>query len=642
MRKLFPLASLPSILALISLSCVSQINWATDHHHFSDLPLRLAAAVLVGTIAGAFLWKLDEWIRAKSLSAGDLEKTRSPAALSFLPFLIVWLWFFHIPSFLMWGGLFAIVTHGLLRLPIGQKMNPAFDLLPKWLGAFKGFSKWDLLFYAGTAALFTYAGMALVANFPHFGNNAFDLGIQAGAARSSVFRHTFYTDAMNMNFMGDHFSPSLFLVGLAFLIWDNGAVSLVFQNLSLFFCVLIAYALAKEILKSRALAMLMAFLFMINPYFHWMNQYEFHAEVSFGPLILMLLLWTLEKFSFEKNSHWILLILLSLAGLTVKEDLPLVIGCFGFWWFASRPGKRFPGLYLGIVGAVGFLVTAKILIPHFSGGVYTHLPRYSNLGHSPEEILKTILTRPLYVYSQIDWDPVRNFMQTFVYLPYFSPWTILSGFAPIFYNEVSSSGAQHIFFGQYSYPVTPFVFYAAVYGMRYLLPNPADPLRPGIFSPIKKIGDVFSHFRDGIFSLRILILFVALALSVTTAISHWNNTAGFGGYAGKLKQLNAPDPRRESFEKNVLPLLPPDVPVAAVGCLQPQFLKNVYHGYIGTDPGETRATLQKAKALVFVNDHAPWPWGEKDPGYWKFINSLKKEWPVLYEGTYHVVLKKKE
>ncbi|MBL8992446.1 MAG: DUF2079 domain-containing protein, partial [Spirochaetia bacterium] len=475
MTSVFSKWALPAMAAFASLAAVSQLNWVYDHHRQVELPLRLLAGILIGGILGAVVWRLDELIRHKALSPEHLENTRATAAWSFLPFLFVWLWFFHIPFFFVWGTALAVIGHGILRLPIGRKTGSIRNLVPHWLSADALGKKGDLVFYILCCLLFAYSGFALVAAFPHFGNNAFDLGIQAGAARSSVFRGTFYTDAMNMNFMGDHFSPSLFLVGLAFLIWDNGAVALIFQNLSLFFCVLVAYALAKEVLKSRPLAMFMAFLLMINPYFHWMNQYEFHAEVAFGPLILFGLLWTLEKLSFERKSHWLVLILLSLAGLTVKEDLPLVIGCFGFWWFLSRPGKRLPGLYLWLVGAAGFLVTAKLLIPYFSGGVYTHLPRYSNLGHSPEEILKTILTRPMYVYSQIDWNPVRNFMETFVYLPFFAPWTILSGFAPIFYNEISSSNAQHIFFGQYSYPVTPFVFYAALYGLHFLLPRPVDP-----------------------------------------------------------------------------------------------------------------------------------------------------------------------
>ena len=166
-------------------------------------------------------------------------------------------------------------------------------------------------------------------------------------------------------------------------------------------------------------------------------MFEFHIEFL-GLVLLMLLLLILER-ARGTRKDMMLVVLVSIAILTVKEDLALVLGAVGLWFLVFRKRQRTEGLTMFTIGAAGAVVVYLYVMPHFSGGELSHFDRYSDLGSTPGEVARVLFTRPDIVLANLVTPPEKvvyllGLLASFLFLPLFAPVLLLAAIAPLFFN----------------------------------------------------------------------------------------------------------------------------------------------------------------------------------------------------------------
>jgi len=208
----------------------------------------------------------------------------------------------------------------------------------------------------------------------------------------------------NINILGDHFQPIIYLLAPLYLIWDNVEIILIAQVLLVTAAAVPLYLLAEKKIKSRqaALAIAAAYLLFSGTQFTITN--EFHQS-AFIPLLLSLGLWWMETGKTVKG----LAALFSL--LLIREEMGLLITALGIMYFYKlRKGQAFqrkawPLLTVG--GIAGFILLIKIIIPAVSSqGKYIHYG-YGSFGNKPEEVLISAIKNPGGIVTNLISPPVK-------------------------------------------------------------------------------------------------------------------------------------------------------------------------------------------------------------------------------------------
>ncbi len=464
-------------------------------------------------------------------------------------------------------------------------------------------------------SFFLFTSASLLLHHYSFMTNAFDLGIEAGVARSIVLKHSFFDTVMNMNLLGDHFEPALLLPGLLFTIWDSAAVTILFQNVCVFLSLYLAYRLAKHIVRSELKALIIAAFFALSYHLQDANRFPFHIEMAAMPLFLMLL-WILEH---ERSAtHIMSVCVISLLMCTIKEDVPLTLGVLGLWAMLFKRDKWPEGMIMAVIGLAGFFIIAKYAMPYFAGGHYTHLSRYAHLGSSPEEIIKTMVLRPDRVLASMATPPEKIYylfklLLQFALLPILSPVSLLAGFSPLFYNMITTYKYQYMFACQYSITVLPFLVYAASHGMNNL---------KGMRSRLPERRRLHEMFGTLGFTLSALVIAGGMFFHA-------------GKYLTPLKGRNAKNiPLYYSLSRDIKTKIPVGSRVIAASELQPHFIEYDYAGMFS--PGRDYLQVPGTSFFVLFANRVPWPWTKED--YELALASLRKNTTTFHEDREFLVL----
>lgn len=234
--------------------------------------------------------------------------------------------------------------------------------------------------------IFSFAlGYALVSVLRHlrFESFGYDLGIYDQVIwLFSRFKSPFST-IKNCHIFGDHLSPILVLLSPIYRVIDDVRALLVFQAIWVAAGAIPVYLLAREKLGSIFLSFVLSFSYLA--FFGIQNGVVF----DFHPLMLAVPLIAWWFYFFEKESCQIL-ILISLALLSVKENLSLLIVALGILALLNRKTKK-EGLIMIVIGFAWFLLTIKSIIPYFARTqTFSYLPK--RLPLSPRFFLKELFS----------------------------------------------------------------------------------------------------------------------------------------------------------------------------------------------------------------------------------------------------------
>lgn len=287
-----------------------------------------------------------------------------------------------------------------------------------------------------TGILTIYAGLMAflsVRNHELYQTFGWDLGffdqLMWQASRGNL---NFVSTIGNINLLGDHFQPVLYLLAPLYWIWDDARILLIVQALLVTGAVIPLYLLAKQKLHSEFISIFVGFSYLIFLGTQFTITNEFHQSV-FIPLLLSLGLYWLETDKMFRGLFFLTSLLL------VKEETGLLLVVLGIMYsikFWKGPAlRRKAGPLLILVGSIGFFLLLRIVIPAVSSqGRYIHYG-YGSLGETPAEVVKSVVSNPLaglktLIEPKIKLEQVGASIISFGGLPLLSPVSLI----PVFQN----------------------------------------------------------------------------------------------------------------------------------------------------------------------------------------------------------------
>ncbi len=209
-----------------------------------------------------------------------------------------------------------------------------------------------------------------------------------------------YGMAISLTHFAVHNSPILFIIAPLYCIFPSAFTLLLIQTLALGITAIIVYKFSVKVLENRALAFLLALLYLSNPSLHGINAFDFHPSIFAIPLLLLTI------YLIDKNNH-ILALISSLFALMCKEDISLGVLGIGLWLLYRSLKYRYNlnmklflknlkndseiriGLLLVLLSIIWLVLSVFIIIPYFSpihvfpfkGWYYTKSSLTIDMGH---------------------------------------------------------------------------------------------------------------------------------------------------------------------------------------------------------------------------------------------------------------------
>jgi uncharacterized membrane protein len=172
------------------------------------------------------------------------------------------------------------------------------------------------------------------------------------------FNTTLNPPFKEQNFLGFHFSPILYLLAPIFYFFPYVETLLFIMSSTIALAAYPIFLTAEHILKSRWLALLIATLYLLNPFVMNAALWDFH-EIAFAPLCIAIMFLALIH---KKRLPFILL---SLVLLSIKEHYGLAVFGFGLLWAWHWRDPKF-GLSISAFGIVALCFILMIAMPYFS------------------------------------------------------------------------------------------------------------------------------------------------------------------------------------------------------------------------------------------------------------------------------------
>ena len=312
-----------------------------------------------------------------------------------------------------------------------------------------------------------FAVMSLVTIRRHvtFHSNGYDLGIFDQLIWSVSRGFPLESSILGYHFLGEHFSPILYLLAPLYWVWPDVRMLLIFQTFVLSLGAFPIWWFASKTFGSRHWALVFSALYLTYQPLRNVNVLDFHPIALATPLLLF-------GFWFLEERKYLAFLLSLLLALLCKEEVAGIAFFLGLYVvFVHR--KRLLGYSLGAAGLGLLFFTLFTAIPHFRGAPFAFIARYSHLGNSVLEIATTILTSPLYTVSTLLTEKKIMYLVDVCaplgFLAFLSPGTILLAAPTFFQNTLASLDAQHSIRFPHVAPMIPFVFVAAIRGVHRAL-----------------------------------------------------------------------------------------------------------------------------------------------------------------------------
>ncbi len=256
-----------------------------------------------------------------------------------------------------------------------------------------------------------------------------------------------------------HFEPMLIPVSLLYVIWSGPKTLLVLQTLIVASGAFPAFWLARLRLRNELAAVAIALVYLLYPAQQQATIFEFHA-VTFTASLLLFTLY----FMYTRRTIW--LFIFAILSMACKEEIPLVIACFGLWSIIFQQRWR-TGLGLVLL-AIGWIGVTLWAYRYFSPTGHPLLAsRYAYLGSGPVQILRNILLHPRsLIYQHVLEHNHRMYLNILLqpvgYLPLFAPWILVLAVPSIAINLFSSDPNQYLGVFHYSAEIVPVLIFATI------------------------------------------------------------------------------------------------------------------------------------------------------------------------------------
>ena len=397
----------------------------------------------------------------------------------------------------------------------------------------------------GTAVLLYVVVFSVlgVARYDTFHATTFDLGIMTQVVWNTAHGRWFETSidrATNVeligSYLGNHVRPILLLLAPFYRLWPDPRLLLILQSIALGLAAVPLYWVARRKTGDPKSALVIVCCYLAYPALGFLNLCDFHP-IAFSIPCLFLAYWALLEG--RTALFWIAVLL----ALSTKEEMVVPIAAWGLVNLL-QPGKRRVGLGLLALAGAWAVLCLGLIIPYFNAGrpyrfwqLWSHLPGFSAqpsvqggtaqpaMGTSPETVILFLLHLAL---------PLG-------FVPCLGPASLAVALPSLAYLLLGKRPAFHSVGYQYPAVLIPWLFLAAVEGLRRLRRMAS---RPG--------------------SLRCYRLGLACLLIGTLGINIPLNPILLYARQGAFR----PDPYHEQIAE-ALALIPPESGVATVNRLGP-------------------------------------------------------------------------
>lgn len=373
----------------------------------------------------------------------------------------------------------------------------------------------------------------------NFQYNALDLAIINQATYLSSQGKFFASSIHPPTYLGDHFTPILFLFLPFYFIFRHPLTLLIIQTIILATCSWPIYLIAKNILNKKW-AVFFALAWLINPFVQNINLFEFH----FLPTAIFFILWT---FYFYQKNKFLPFLLFSALALIVREDVAFVIFMFGLIALLERKKMRFwlaPILLSGLY----FLLTLKIINFFNPDQSYKFFIYYSWLGETPILAIKNLFFQPQKIIIHLlkfgNFEFILGLLLPFIFLPLINPFYLLLGLGVFSQLVLGASGTSGTLLEiHYSSLLLPAIFLAAIYSIKKIIQTKSN-LKQKIIYKIKENQN-----------LAFTILVISLIYSTLT----------LGPIVGSLAKIwqNGWQSQESQNKKELIQKIPKEAAVAA-------------------------------------------------------------------------------
>lgn len=254
--------------------------------------------------------------------------------------------------------------------------------------------------------------------------------------------------------LGDHAAFILYPISLFYKIYSTEYWLFLIQALSLASGCLPVYKLSRQVELSKSYSSAISLAYLLYPVLFNANFYTDYRPEAIAVPSLLWAVWAVRA-----NKLVPLFGCLSLA-LTCKDSLTLLVLSFGIWLLLL--GKRLYGVGAIALGSVWYLATIGYLVPLLRQGQAGGVAFYGSWGHSPKEILFTLLTQPQLVLSKLV-APDNIFYYLLLLMPLLVGvnWRLALVLLPalplLLLNTFSDYSAQRDLIHHYALPIVPFL-----------------------------------------------------------------------------------------------------------------------------------------------------------------------------------------
>ncbi|GBE57318.1 hypothetical protein BMS3Abin01_00230 [bacterium BMS3Abin01] len=185
-----------------------------------------------------------------------------------------------------------------------------------------------------------------------------------------------------------HINAIFFFITPIFRIWPDYRWLLFISDVALVLSAIPAYYLARRYFAAGT-SLLLTLMVLLHPIMAAQPGRSDFSEIRFAPVLI------LTMFYFFQSRRFWLFVAFSLMLMTIREDMSLIVAFVGIYALLIRRSPRW--VLTPIIGGVGYFAAANFyLLPLFNpqGRAVRADVRYSALGSSGSEILKTIIFKP--------------------------------------------------------------------------------------------------------------------------------------------------------------------------------------------------------------------------------------------------------
>lgn len=255
----------------------------------------------------------------------------------------------------------------------------------------------------------------------------------------------------------------LILLSPFYLVWSDARMLLLIQSIIIGIGSIFVYKISQNILKDDKISLLFGLSYLLNPFIHKQNLYDFHG-VSLATTFLLATYYYLIKKKYVLFAFFLLLSVLT------KENIYLIAAIFGFYFMLN---KKKIGMVISIVSIVIFYLIINTFIPLARGGNHFALSYFQDFGDSPKSIITNILLKPQNtIPSVFNIENLLYLKDLFLpvgFLSLFSPFYMVFALPDFAINILSSNKNLKSYNFHYAASIIPFVYISAIYGVSKLL-----------------------------------------------------------------------------------------------------------------------------------------------------------------------------